>query len=94
MNNIAPLTAPLPTPLINFTVTTVRNFHLEGRVRATARFQYDADCAFTALRIWLQTNFASFNDVKDGILFLAIHPTADALESAKTETALLDFSKS
>jgi hypothetical protein len=93
MKSLAPLTAPLPKPLISFTVTTVRNFHLDGKVRATESFQYDADCAFTALRIWLQTNFANFNDVKGGILFLAIHPTADALESAKTETALLGFLK-
>ena len=93
MSALIPYFGTPEKPLVNFTITTVRNMHLEGKVRATEQFNYDADSAFTALRIWMQTNFPHFNSPKGGVLFIAIHPTADKLESAKVATSLLEFSR-
>jgi hypothetical protein len=62
---------------INFTVTVVRNMHSNGKMRSTEQFNYFADSTFTALRIWMQTNFDHFNSPKGGLLFIAIHPADD-----------------
>ena len=86
-----PLFGTPANPLVRFTVTTVRNMHLEGKVRATEQFEYESDSAFNALRVWLQPNFQHFSSPSGGVLFIAIHPTKNRIEAEKTATALLQF---